>query len=263
MLLKDKVIVVTGAGSGIGKAISEAVAAEGAVLAVTDLNAAWASTVLASIEGKAISMPLDVTKPDDSQAVVERVIEEFGRLDIWVNNAGVSSMRRFLDLTESDWDFNMDVNAKGAFLCSQVAARQLMKNTPDPSNGLRGKIINVASMAGKRGAAAFLSHYVASKFAVVGLTQASAFELAPYGITVNSVCPGYVRTSMQEREVEWEAVLRGVSRDEVRRLYINDTPLSRLESAEDVAKVVVFLGSSLSDFMTGVSVSVNGGSYMD
>jgi NAD(P)-dependent dehydrogenase (short-subunit alcohol dehydrogenase family) len=146
-------------------------------------------------------------------------------------------------------------------LCSQVAA--VDEEYSDPASGVRGKIINLASMAGKRGAAAFLSHYVASKFAVVGLTQASAFELAPLGITVNSVCPGYVRTSMQEREVDWEASLRNISPEAVRELYIKDTPLGRLETAEDVAKAVIFLASPLSDFITGISISVNGGSFMD
>ena len=157
----------------------------------------------------------------------------------------------------------LSVNAKGVFLCSQVIAREMMKQTPVVDGGLRGKIINTASMAGKRGNAPFLVHYVASKFAVVGLTQALAGELAAYDITVNAVCPGYVHTNMQEREADWEASLRGITADEVRQLYINDTPLRRLETPEDVAKVVVFLASSLSDFMTGVSVSVNGGSYMD
>jgi NAD(P)-dependent dehydrogenase (short-subunit alcohol dehydrogenase family) len=266
MLLQNRVVGITGAGTGIGKAIALAIAAEGATLMVTDVNKEWAASVVEEIKnngGKATHSRLDVLNQNEAESVVEQIVRQFGRLDIWVNNAGVSNMKRFVDLTAEDWDFNMDVNAKGSFLCSQVAARQLMKNPPDPTSVLRGKIINLASMAGKRGAAAFLSHYVASKFAVVGLTQATAFELAPYGITVNSVCPGYVRTSMQEREVDWEAGLRNISPDEVRKLYINDTPLGRLETAEDVAKAVVFLCSPLSDFMTGVSISVNGGSYMD
>ncbi len=266
MLVQNKVIGITGAGSGIGKAIAKAMAAEGATMMVTDVNEAWAVDVVKEIQknqGKAEAMKLDVLDQAAAEGVVKQILSRFGRLDIWVNNAGVSSMKRFVDLTEKDWDFNMDINAKGAFLCSQVAARQLMQNPVDSASGLRGKIINIASMAGKRGAAAFLSHYVASKFAVVGLTQATAFELAQHGITVNSVCPGYVLTSMQEREVGWEAALRKIAPDEVRRLYVNDTPLARLETPEDVAKVVVFLGSSLSDFMTGVSVSINGGSWMD
>jgi len=155
------------------------------------------------------------------------------------------------------------VNAKGTFLCSQVVVRQMLKQNPDATSGLRGKIINIASMAGKRGNAPFLAHYVASKFAVVGLTQAMAGELARQGITVNAICPGYVATSMQAREVEWEANLRGVSPQDVRQLYIADTPLGRLETAEDVAKVAVFLASDASDFITGESINVNGGSFMD
>jgi NAD(P)-dependent dehydrogenase (short-subunit alcohol dehydrogenase family) len=118
-------------------------------------------------------------------------------------------------------------------------------------------------MAGKQGRVPFLSHYVASKFAVIGLTQAMAYELAPHGIRVNSVCPGYVATSMQEREVAWEAELRGVNRDEVRRLYINDTPMGRLEDPEDVARVVAFLAGSDAGFVTGEALSVNGGAFMD
>jgi NAD(P)-dependent dehydrogenase (short-subunit alcohol dehydrogenase family) len=172
-------------------------------------------------------------------------------------------MKRFLDLSEADWDFNMNVNARGVFLCSQAAARQLLAQEAPAGSQLRGKIINVASMAGKRGNAPFLAHYVASKFAVVGLTQALAGELAPHGITVNAVCPGYVATSMQTREVEWEAKLRGADLEEVRRLYVADTPLGRLETPEDVAGVVVFLASPAADFITGEAINVNGGSFMD
>ena len=137
------------------------------------------------------------------------------------------------------------------------------KQTPDPVSGLRGKIINVASMAAKRGNAPFLAHYVASKFAVLGFTQAIAGELAELGITANSVCPGYVATSMQERELEWEASLRGISVERVKELYIADTPLRRLETAEDVASVILFLASSASDFITGEAINVNGGAFMD
>jgi NAD(P)-dependent dehydrogenase (short-subunit alcohol dehydrogenase family) len=118
-------------------------------------------------------------------------------------------------------------------------------------------------MAGKRGNAPFLAHYVASKFAVVGLTQALAGEFAPYKILVNAICPGYVKTSMQEREVKWEAQLRGVSEDVVRELYIKDTPLGRLQTPDDVAGVAVFLASDLSNFVTGEAINVNGGAFMD
>ncbi len=264
--LQLKVSVITGAGSGIGKAIAQAFAEAGSRVAVTDVNWEWANQVANEIKesgGETIALKLDVTRQDEIQTVADFVVEQWGRIDIWVNNAGVSTMNRFIDLTERDWDFNLNVNAKGTFLCSQVAVRQMLKQKADAKSGLRGKIINIASMAGKRGNAPFLAHYVASKFAVVGLTQAMAGELAKEGITVNAICPGYVATSMQAREVEWEANLRGVSAQDVRQLYIADTPLGRLETAEDVAKVALFLASSSSDFVTGESINVNGGAFMD
>ncbi len=264
--LQLKVSAITGGGSGIGKAIAKAFAEAGSRVAVTDLNWEWANIVANEIKdagGDAIALKLDVTRQDECQTVVDLIVERWGKIDIWVNNAGVSTMNRFVDLTEQDWDFNMNVNAKGTFFCSQVAVRQMLKQKADPKSGLRGKIINIASMAGKRGNAPFLAHYVASKFAVVGLTQAMAGELARQGITVNAICPGYVVTSMQEREVEWEANLRGLSPQDVRQLYIDDTPLGRLEMAEDVATVAVFLASPASDFITGESINVNGGSFMD
>lgn len=266
MQLEGKIAAVTGAGTGIGRAIALALAAAGARVAVTDLNEAWARQVATEIEsagGQAIPLRLDVTTVDSIKAALQAVVARWGRIDVWCNNAGVSTMNRFVELTEKEWDLNMNVNAKGVFLCSQIVARQMMSQEPDSRSNLRGKIINTASMAGKRGAAPFLAHYVASKFAVVGLTQAAALELAPYGITVNAVCPGYVRTGMQEREVAWEAELRGVSPDEVRRLYIEDTPLGRLETPEDVAAVVVFLASPAADFITGEAINVNGGAWMD
>ncbi len=265
MRLSGKTAVVTGAATGIGRAIALALAAEGAWVAVTDINEAGAAAVaqeIATAGGQALALRLDVTRPQAIEAALKEIISQRRRLDIWVNNAGVSTMNRFVDLTEQDWDFNMDVNAKGTFLCSQRAARQMIGQPPDPE-GLRGKIINIASMAGKRGNAPFLAHYVASKFAVVGLTQAMAGELAPHQILVNAVCPGYVQTSMQERELGWEAALRGVSKEEVKRLYIADTPLGRLETPEDVARVVVFLASEDANFITGEAINVNGGAWMD
>lgn len=257
---------ITGAGSGIGRKIAMRLASEGYKVCVTDVNFTWAKSVaeeIVSSGGEAFALAVDVTKPEHSKTAVNLIVERWGRLDIWCNNAGVSTMNHFIDLTEEDWDFNLSVNAKGTFLCSQAAVRQMLKQTPLGENRLIGKIINIASMAGKRGNAPFLAHYVASKFAVVGLTQAMAGELAPFGITVNAVCPGYVSTDMQAREVVWEANLRGISPEEVKLLYIKDTPLGRLETPEDVAGVVAFLASSDADFITGEAINVNGGSWMD
>ncbi len=264
-LVDEKTIGITGAGSGIGRAIALTLAAAGAKVMVTDVNEAAVQQVRDEIRaqgGIAEAMHLDVTNQAEATEVVQVIVDTWGRLDVWCNNAGVSTMNRFVDLTERDWDFNMDINAKGVFLCSQVAVRQMLKQPLD-QEGVRGRIINTASMAGKRGNAPFLAHYVASKFAVVGLTQALAGEFGPHRILVNAVCPGYVRTGMQERELQWEAVLRGVDIEDVQRLYIDDTPLGRLETPEDVAKVVLFLASPLANFITGEAINVNGGAWMD
>jgi meso-butanediol dehydrogenase / (S,S)-butanediol dehydrogenase / diacetyl reductase len=262
---EKRVAAVTGAGSGIGRAIALGLARGGACVAVTDVDGGRASLVAAEITsagGDAFALQLDVIRKAEVEEAVRTVAERWGRLDIWVNNAGVSTMNRLFDLTEEDWDFNLNVNAKGTFFGTQAAARQMARQAPKDPAGLRGKIINTASMAGKRGNAPFLSHYVASKFAVVGFTQAAAGELAPLGITVNAVCPGYVRTSMQEREVDWEARLRSLSPEEVQKLYVADTPLGRLETPEDVAGVVLFLASPAADFITGAAIDVNGGAWM-
>lgn len=264
--LRSAVVAVTGGGTGIGRAIARTLAQSGARVAVTDVNREWAQAVIEEITdegGEAMALGLDVTQPAEIQTAVRAIVDRWERLDVWCNNAGVSTMNRFMDLTEKDWDFNMNVNAKGTFLCSQIAARQMLAQAPKEARGLRGKIINTASMAGKRGDAPFLAHYVASKFAVIGLTQAMAGELAPHGVTVNAVCPGYVRTGMQEREMGWEAKLRGTQPEAVEKLYVDDTPLGRLETPEDVAGVVVFLASPAADFITGEAINVNGGAWMD
>jgi NAD(P)-dependent dehydrogenase (short-subunit alcohol dehydrogenase family) len=165
-------------------------------------------------------------------------------------------MNRVEDLTEEEWDFNMTVNAKGVFLTDQAALR-LFKRA-----GTKGVIVNTASLAGKMGAP-FLAHYAASKFAVVGFTQSLALEAAPFGIRVNCVCPGFVRTGMQEREIQWEGKLSGKSPAEVAQSYVALTPLGRLEEPEDVADTVVFLASDLARYITGEALNVTGGARMD
>ena len=249
------VAVVTGAGSGIGAAIAAQLSRRGRRVVVTDIDEAAAARVAGEIGGTAAQ--LDVTDGVAVQALADRVVAETGRLDVWVSNAGISKMQRFVDITDADWDRTLAVNTKGIFLCGRAAARAMI------ANGIGGQIINTASMAGKQGRVPFLADYVASKFAVVGLTQAMAFELAPQGIRVNCVCPGYVATPMQERELAWEAELRGVAPDAVQKLWVEDTPLGRLETPEDVARAVAFLASPDADFITGEALSVNGGAYMD
>ena len=145
---------------------------------------------------------LNVSSPADAATVAYDVADRLG-LDAWVSNAGISFMHSFLDAPIERYDQTMDVNLKGVFVCGQAAARAMVRS------GTAGAIVNTASMAGKQGRVPFLSDYVASKFGVVGLTQAMAYELGEHGITVNCVCPGYVETPMQSRELEWEAQLRG------------------------------------------------------
>jgi meso-butanediol dehydrogenase / (S,S)-butanediol dehydrogenase / diacetyl reductase len=247
--------LVTGAGTGIGRAIAEALAAAGARVAVTDLDVANARAVAEPLEG-AIAFRLDVTDAAETRRIVERAAADLGGLEIVCANAGVSTMRPVVDLSEEEWDHNMAVNAKGVFLTDQAAVRHFL------ANGVTGAIVNTASLAGKQGAP-LLAHYAASKFAVVGFTQSLAREVAPHGIRVNCVCPGFVRTSMQDREVFWEAQLRGMTPAAVRDEYVSLTPLGRLEEPEDVADVVVFLASDAARFITGESLNVTGGVRMD
>jgi NAD(P)-dependent dehydrogenase (short-subunit alcohol dehydrogenase family) len=253
--LGGRTAVVTGAGSGIGAAIARELARRGAYVVVTDLDEAAARRVADELgcDGRG----LDVTDAAACDAVAGSVDEERGGIDVWCSNAGISSMAPFVRITEEEYDRNLAVNLKGVFLCGQAVARTMIER------GRGGAIVNTASMAGKRGAAPYLAHYVASKFGVVGLTQAMAYELAPHRIRVNCVCPGYVATPMQARELVWEGEIRGTTPDEVRALWIADTPLGRLETPDDVARTVAFLASDDAGFVTGEALAVNGGSFMD
>jgi meso-butanediol dehydrogenase / (S,S)-butanediol dehydrogenase / diacetyl reductase len=247
--------VVTGAGSGIGAAIVRELVARGARVVVTDLDGSAADAVAAEAGAEA-SYQLDVTDVAACGRVADRVATTHGGLDVWVSNAGVSRMRPVLEITEAEYEHTLGVNLKGIFFASQAAARVM-------AEAGSGVIVNVASMAGKQGRVPFLADYVASKFGVVGVTQAMAFELAPMGIRVNCVCPGYVATPMQDRELAWEAELRGVAPDTVRELWIADTPMGRLEQPEDVARAVAFLVGPDAAFITGEALAVNGGAFMD
>src|SRR5215831_10335791 len=255
--------LVTGAGSGIGRAIALELARRGARVWVSDVSLNLAEKVAKEIVTAGLSaqaLELDITNKDRVRAVAERVFEEDGRLDVLTANAGVSTMNHFLELSEEEWDFNFTVNAKGTFFTIQGFARLMAKQELLPNRALRGKIIAIASMAA-RAAAPLLAHYSASKFAVLGLVQAVAKELATSKITVNAVNPGFVETGIQEREVVWEAELRGVPAEQVIDEYKRATPLSRLEKPEDVARVVAFLAGADSDFMTGEALEVNGGAW--
>lgn len=254
--MSTRLAVVTGAGAGIGAAISRELSNRGLRVIPTDLDEGAATSVAKEI-GAPASYRLDVTDAAALADTVDRLVGEHGTPSVWVSNAGISKMLRFLDVTTDDLDRTLAVNLRGVFLAGQAAARAMV------AGGVEGTIVNIASMAGKQGRVPYLADYVASKFGVVGLTQAMAFELAEHHIRVNSVCPGYVATSMQERELAWEAELRGTTVDAVRELYLADTPMRRLETPEDVARVVAFLVGDDAAFITGEAIAVNGGAFMD
>lgn len=254
-----RTVVVTGAGSGIGRAIATTLAQRDWRVIVTDVDDAAAGEVASGLPNLSAgheSAQLDVTSPESAARVASDIAGRFG-LDAWVSNAGISFMHRFLDAPVERYEQTLNVNLKGVFVCGQAAAREMVRS------GVAGAIVNTASMAGKQGRVPFLADYVASKFGVVGLTQAMAYELGEHNITVNCVCPGFVETPMQSRELEWEAELRGTTADGVRAMMIADTPLGRLEQPDDVARAVAFLLSDDARFITGEALAVNGGAYMD
>ncbi len=252
--LAGKRAIVTGAATGIGRAIAVALARQSIRVAICDINHDAAQKAAADIPGS-IAVEIDVTKRASVETSFSNVLKQFGSYDILIANAGVSTMQHAVDITDEEWDFNFSVNARGIFLANQIAARNFLAQGA-------GVIVNTASLAGKVGAP-LLAHYSASKFAVLGWTQGLARELAPKGIRVNAVCPGFVKTGMQSREIEWEAKLRGITPEQVFNEYVAQTPLGRIETPEDVADVVVFLCSDSARFMTGQGVNVTGGVRMD
>ena len=245
---------VTGGAHGIGRAIAAALARRGVKVAIADIDGEAGHRTAHEIGLGSVAVEVDVRERASVERAFGEALAHLGGCEILIANAGVSTMQRALDLTDRDWDFNFAVNARGIFLTNQIAARHFVAQGA-------GCIVNTASLAAKVGAP-LLAHYSASKFAVLGWTQALARELAPNGIRVNAVCPGFVKTGMQAREIEWEARLREVSPQRVVDDYVAQTPLGRLEEPEDVADVVVFLCSDQARFMTGQGVNVTGGVYM-
>lgn len=243
MVNDKRIAVVTGGLAGIGAAIRRRLREAGYHVVVMDLQADPA--------GDPAAISVDVTVAAQVDQAFREVEQRFGPITVLCNNAGVSTMRPVVDLSEDEWDFNFSVNVKGVFLCTRAALRTMIPRQ-------NGVIVNTASMAGLRGVP-LLAHYAASKWAVIGFTKSVALEVARYGIRVNAVCPGYVKTSMQEREIQWESTLRGITPEEVLAYYVRLTPMGRLEEPEDVADVVALLASPSTKFMTGVAVPVTGG----
>lgn len=260
MRLEGKVAIVTGAASGMGKAMARAYVNEGASVVIADLNAEGAEAVAGELNGtaggarRASAFALDVRHREQAQAVVDHAVTTFGGLDILVNNAGIITIQPFLEITEADWDSAFDINCKGLLWGSQAAARQMIQQ------GRGGKIINIASQAGRRGEGLVLT-YCASKAAVISMTQSMALALAEHKINVNGIAPGVVDTPAWEQVDRRFAELTGLPVGEPKRRAVASIPLGRIEQPEDVAGMAVFLASAESDYITQQTFNVDGGNW--
>lgn len=246
--LDGRIAVVTGAGSGMGRAFSIALAHAGADVVITELpgkeaNALETAEVAQEAGHRVLTVPLDVTKTASIQDMVSKVLDEWGRIDVLVNNAGINIRQYAVDVTEEAWDLIVDTDLKGVFFCSQAVARHMIQR------GGGGKIINIASQVGLVGYEQ-RPVYCAAKGGVVNLTRVLALEWARYRINVNAVAPTVVRTPMVEQLLQDRAILE----DTLRRI-----PLGRVAEVDDIAGAVVFLASPASDFVTGHTLVVDGG----
>ncbi|MFC9790357.1 SDR family NAD(P)-dependent oxidoreductase [Rhodococcus sp. NPDC127528] len=251
--LEGRTIVVTGAGRGIGAAISRGMAAEKARLVITDRDADEANLVAESIRaagGEAIAVAVDVTDRDQVRGAIDRAVEWSGRIDAFFNNAGFNKPEKFMDITEQVWNDIFRVNAFAVVIGSQEAARQFI------AQGGGGKIINTASIAGRQGFPSF-APYSASKAAVISLTQAGARALAEHGITVNAFAPGVVRTPLWDKlDADLDEIGEGDSGFDS---MSTDIILGRPAEPEDLAPTAVYLAGPDSDYVTGQVMAIEGG----
>jgi len=246
MSLRGTVAMVTGAAQGIGRAICRRMASEGADLALCDINLEGvqdAAKEMSSFGGKVLPLKGDVASAPQVEEMVRKALEAWGRVDILVNNAGITRDSLLVRMRDEDWNLVLDVNLKGAFYCTREVLRPMMKQR-------RGRIINVSSVVAMMGNAG-QANYVSSKAGLIGLTKATAREMAGRGITVNAVAPGFIETEMTQE-----------LSDEIRQSMLRQIPLGRFGLPEDVAAVVSFLASEASSYITGQVIHINGGMYM-
>lgn len=244
----ERVIVVTGGSRGIGRVVAVRLAGPGTVVCYNyhrsnDTVAEETGRLIEQAGGRAWADRVDVSANDDVKGFFNRIVDRHGRVDVLVNNAGVAIDGLLVRLKESDWDRVMSINLKGAFNCMQAVGKQMMKQR-------QGRIINMSSVVGVMGNAGQAS-YSASKAGLIGLTKTAARELAPRGITVNAIAPGFIDTAMTEELP-----------DKAKQAMLSQIPLGRIGLPEDVAGVVAFLASPEAGYITGQVIHVNGGMYM-
>jgi NAD(P)-dependent dehydrogenase (short-subunit alcohol dehydrogenase family) len=252
--LEERVAIVTGAAAGIGAAIARAFCGEGARVVVADRDSEAAEATAKEIGHAAIAMRLDVTKEDQVRAVVADTLARFDRIDILVNNAGIMRKAYVKDMAEELWDAVVDVNLKATFLCSKAVLPAMIE-------ARRGRIINIASNAAKVGEPT-ASAYSAAKFGVIGFTRSLALEVAQYDILVNAICPGPIPTALGQQGWREGAQIEGVDLDRIMARVGSRSPLRRLGSVEQVAKMALFIASDDCDFTTGSAFNVDGGIVM-
>jgi len=259
MVLAEKIALVTGAGRGMGRAIALQYAQAGATVAAVDVDGQTAHETSAAIEaagGRSLPIQADVGELASIDRMVQQTVETFGRLDVIVNNAGVTRYLNIMEVTEADWDRIHRVNAKGVFFCMQRAAQQMM------AQGQGGRIVNIASIAGKGYAGTSNAAYAASKGAVIAMTMIAAHQLGRYDINVNAICPGVTRTAMSQASMVQRAETLGVTVEEMERHRLETIPIRRANAPEDIAAMAVFLASSGARNITGQAFNVDGGLIM-
>ncbi len=246
MSLNGKAALVTGAAQGIGRDIALALATDGADVAICDVNLEAAQKTAVDIEAKgkkSLALRANVAATADVMAMIDQVVEKFGKIDILVNNAGITRDGLILRMKDEDWDLVLSINLKGAFLCAKAVLKYMSKQRS-------GTIINIASIVGAMGNAG-QANYVASKAGLIGLTKTIAREYANRGVTANAVAPGFIDTAMTQALSE-----------NVRTELAKQIPMGKLGTSQDVANAVRFLASPWASYITGQVVHVNGGMYM-